>query len=199
MQTDQWQKKARFEISLKQSPELEKNHFLLCHWVPTITPFTMQALCKGHAQEKCCTLVSGFWGLELCAPGNCDSQQLLGKCGNLLKPLNSQCWCWSFTYKMGLGCMCLERSLLTTKASLTLPSPPFSLPPSLSSARARPFVLWLNKNILQETYFFQEALRYSNSHWHQYCILILKKICKVFEENNQALSLWKLLEPSDVF
>lgn len=101
--------------------------------------------------------------------------------------------------KWGWGCMCVKRSLLTTKASLTLPSPPFSLPPSLSSARARPFVLWLNKNLLQETYFFQEALRYSNSHWHQYCILILKKICKVFEENNQVLSLWKLLEPGDVF
>lgn len=129
MKTDQWQKKAGFKIFLKQSPELEKNHFLLCHWVPIVTPFIQQALCKGHAQEKCCALVSGFWGLELCAPGNCDSRQLTAKCGNLLRPLNSQCWCRSFTYKMGLGCVCREGS--SDYRSMSHPPLPTFLPPSL--------------------------------------------------------------------
>lgn len=182
MKTDQWQKKAGFKIFLKQSPELEKNHFLLYHWVPIVTPFILQTLCKGHAQEKCCALVSGFWGLELCAPGNGDSQQLTGKCGNLLKPLSSQCWCGSFTYKMGLGGVCVERAFLTAAACLTLPSPPFSL---FKLCQGKAFCTLTNKNILQETYFFQAALRYSNSHWQQYCILTLKKICEVLKKTNR--------------
>lgn len=143
MKTDQWQKKVGFEIFLKHSPELEKNHFLLCHWVPVITPLYNVSTLQGSCPRE--VLCPGFSILRLgtLCTGDCycDSQQLTGKCGNLLKPLNSQCWGWSFTYKMELGCVCVERSLLTTKASLTIPSPPFSLPPSLSSARARPFVL----------------------------------------------------------
>lgn len=109
-----------------------------CYY-PLYNASTLQGSCPREV------LCPGFriLGLgNLCTGGCCcDSRRLTGKCGNLLKPLNSQCWGWSFTYKMGLGCVCVERSLLTTKASLTVPSLPFSLPPSLSSARARPFVL----------------------------------------------------------